>query len=516
MSSPSLPQDAPHPSAAIPSANRHASLGWAAWLTALAFGLAAFFLFTRHNDFPFYYHTDEPGKVNQVLTGERNFHHPLLLLESTEVAMFLTHAEWQPQPAVEAGRAVSAFFAAAAITALVLLTWGLGGPKAGLLAGALLVTHPVIFELAHYMKEDCALLAGVAWSFFAMERYARRPTLWRAGLVGVAAGFAASGKAIGLVIAGVAVLVLLVSPRPGRRWDWQAALIVLFTAFLVFAAVNFESFIHRSGAKHGLSKEMKRIDMRANERGQTIEVKYVSKFGRVISIPLLLATAFLIRRRWLERRDVSIFVWVLIAFPLVFAAILSVAPVTKERYLLPVFALFCVLGALGLVEMATTRTFRWSRVVAILLAVIAIAWHLPNLLRYQHEFSLDDRRDVIAWIKANLPPDAIIAHDRRARLDFAQEWGGPDFQFPQQTRMTRRYAADLGSLKKLRHDHILYVLACEQDYHTALRERSHPSKDDKERETFYLDLFKKGKLLWERPAGKLAYLHPGLRLYEIP
>src|SRR6202022_1683638 len=34
--------------------------------------------YTRHNAFPFYYHTDEPGKVNQIISGTRTYRHPLL------------------------------------------------------------------------------------------------------------------------------------------------------------------------------------------------------------------------------------------------------------------------------------------------------------------------------------------------------------------------------------------------------------------------------------------------------
>jgi hypothetical protein len=340
--------------------------------------------------------------------------------------------------------------------------------------------------------------------------------LWRAGAVGVAAGLAVSGKAIGVTIAGVALLVVVITPRAGRRFDWKAGAIFLFAALLVFGAVNFDTLTKPSRAKHGLSNELDRIDLRASERGQTFEIKYVSKFGREISVPILLATAFWIYRRWRERRTLSICTWVIIAFPLVFTAVLSVAPVTKERYLLPAFALFCVLGALGMAEMATTRSFRHSGLVAALLAVLAVAWHLPNLLRYHREFATDDRRELIAFINARLPANSIIAHDRRVRFDVARQWGEPAYQFPQQTRMTRRYAADLGNLKELRKEGILYVVACEQDYHTALRDRHRPSKGEEERERFYRDLFKNGKLLWERPAGKLAYLHPGLRLYEIP
>ncbi len=501
---------------ASPIAATSSNLGWKAWVAALLLGLAAFGLFTRNNTFPFFYHTDEPGKVRQVLTGERNFHHPLLLLKSTEVVMALTHAEAKPQAAAEAGRTVSAFYAATAVTALVLLAWGLGGPIAGLLAGVLLITHPVLFELAHYMKEDCSLLAGVAWSFFAMERYTRKPTLGRAILVGLAAGLAVSGKAIGLAVAGVALLVVFLTPRNGRRFDWKASLLVIAGAALIFGTVNFESIVHTKGAKRGLKNEFDRIELRASERGPGFEVKYVSKFGRVISVPILIATAFWIYRRWRERRSQCLCTWAIIIFPLVFTAVLSVAPVTKERYLLPVFALFCVLGALGMAEMATSNSFRRPRLIAGLLAIAATAWHLPNLFRYYQEFGTDDRRDVIAWIRTNLPPKAIIAHDRRARLDYGRSWGAEGYDFPQQTRATKRYAADLGNLQEIRQEGILYVLACEQDYHTALRGRHKPSKGEKEREDFYRTLFSKGKLLWKSPPGKLAYLHPGLELYEIP
>jgi hypothetical protein len=260
---------------------------------------------------------------------------------------------------------------------------------------------------------------------------------------------------------------------------------------------------------------MDRIDLRASERGTTFEVKYISKFGREISVPVLLGTVFWIYRRWRDRQRQSIGTWIVIAFPLVFTAVLSVAPVTKERYLLPAFALFCVLGALGLAEMATSQAFRRSSLVAGGLMALAVAWHLPNLVRYYREFGVDDRRDLIAYIRENLPADAIVAHDRRVRLDYARHWGAVADQFPQETRATKRYAADLGTLKELRKDGIHYVVACEQDYHTAMRDRHRPSKGEEDREHFYRTLLK-SKPLWERPAGKLAYLHPGLRLYEIP
>lgn len=491
-------------------------LDWRAWLVAVLFGAVAFALFTRHNDFPFYYHTDEPGKVKQVQTGERNFHHPLLLLRSTEAVLALSRVERTPQAIVEAGRMVSAFYAALAVTALTLLAWSLGGKWAGVIAGALLTTHPVLFELAHYMKEDCTLLGGIAASFLGMSLYAQRPTLARAAGVGVAAGLAASGKAVGLAIAAIALLAVAAIPRNGRRWDWRPIAIYLGAALLVFAAINFEALREIAGAQGGLASEMHRLDKRNAAREGAVEIKYLSKFGRVISVPLILATGYWIWRRWQTRREQSPLTWVLIGFPLVFAATLSIAPVTKERYMLPVFALFCVLGALGIAELFVTRPFRRAALVAGLLAVTAIGWHGPILAQYCREFASDDRRDLIAWIQQNVPADATIAHDRRARLEVAQRDGLPRDRFPQKALSARRRMPDLGSLDELRKDGVRWFVVCDMDATNVLRREKREDKSAREERKFYERLFREGKLRWERPVGRILYLHPGLHIYELP
>ena len=41
----------------------------------------------RHNNFPFYYHTDEPGKVERVVSGEHNYRHPLLMINVTDLVV---------------------------------------------------------------------------------------------------------------------------------------------------------------------------------------------------------------------------------------------------------------------------------------------------------------------------------------------------------------------------------------------------------------------------------------------
>lgn len=132
-------------------------------LVAIIVFIGAMALFSEHSSFPIYYHTDEPGKVLQVTHRGKNFHHPTLLLTSASLARraFLHGgAEDDPQRVVEMGRRVVATFAAASAALLALLAARLHGLWAGLSAGLLVVTNPLLYELAHYFKEDPVLLFG--------------------------------------------------------------------------------------------------------------------------------------------------------------------------------------------------------------------------------------------------------------------------------------------------------------------------------------------------------------------
>src|SRR6478735_302812 len=66
------------------------------WLFAGVFTLVALLLFTRHADFPYLYHTDEPSKTAQIIEHDYNFHHPLLLLRATEALVQATGTPLAP------------------------------------------------------------------------------------------------------------------------------------------------------------------------------------------------------------------------------------------------------------------------------------------------------------------------------------------------------------------------------------------------------------------------------------
>src|SRR3954469_866243 len=73
------------------------------WLAVLALTLGTLVLHSRHNEFPFYYEKDAGSKVAQVLSGQRNFFHPMLMLNATDLGMRLTGAPRTEEDAARVG-----------------------------------------------------------------------------------------------------------------------------------------------------------------------------------------------------------------------------------------------------------------------------------------------------------------------------------------------------------------------------------------------------------------------------
>jgi hypothetical protein len=148
---------------------------------------------------PFYYHSDEPSKVEQVI-GLRplNFKHPLLLMNATRALAFASGVE-DRQAAVRAGRTVSAAFAAGTVTALAALAWLAGGLLAAACVAPLVLLSHGLFTFAHFMKEDTAVTFGFACVLLAASAFAQRPRAGTAAALGAACALALSGKYVGAV-----------------------------------------------------------------------------------------------------------------------------------------------------------------------------------------------------------------------------------------------------------------------------------------------------------------------------
>jgi hypothetical protein len=484
-------------------------------LWALGLFVLTLTLNLRHRTFAWYYHPDEPGKVEQVLTSQWDFHHPMLVLTTTKLAVETLHVSREPQAIVQTGRAVSAVFTAFAIVALSLLAFMWRGWPAAIAAGGALMLHHQLFELSHYMKEDAALLLGFALAWLAAFAFERRPTLRLAAALGAACGVAISGKYIGVIALLPAIHALWKAPGPGRGWCALAFVAVLVPVLL---AINWPLVSQLETFRTSLVRETSFVV--TGQKGTTNRVPHALYWNVFIdnTTPAIwLLLIFFLAARWRERRALTPVQWHLIAFPFAYALALSLSPKSNDRYFLPATAAFTLLAALGTVDLSRSLQRRF---VGWLAAAALILGQAGSWARYNFAFQHDDSRELIAWCRTELPRDAVIAKDSRIWLpDPKKPATLPADAIPQKV-LAAKFVADLGTLDELRAQGVTHVAVSESDYGRfflkSVRPQAGQDADYFRRKAFYETLLREGEQpLFERERGTVIYLHPGIRVYRI-
>lgn len=511
-----------NPPISLPSDSRRLIV-WAVLLFA-----ASLFVQTRHQDFPFFYHPDEPGKVEQVISGKWNFNHPMLLLSSTRAAMAAMKTPPRGQEVVEAGRLVSAIFMSVAVVALSLLAYAWRGWPAALGAGGALALHHQLYELAHYFKEDSALLAGLSLTFLMLLAVWWRPTWRRVALLGVACGLAVSGKYLGVVAFALALPVLYCAPerRPARFAVFAAAAVV------TFCVVNLPLLLQLGTFQQSLGREMDFVVH--GQRGMTRSVPHAQYWNVFVdnTTPVIwVLLAVFLHARWRERRSLSLPEIIIIAFPFLYALALSFSPKSNDRYFLPASALFTLFAALGTMDLARRvergSKRRWALFGACMALVLAQFVSPPSpldwrtLAEYARAFRVDDNRDLIAWLRTELPPTAVLAKDNRIALpDPARKKDAARVGVIPQKVIGAKYVPDLGSVEEMRAKGITHVVVSESDYGRfflpTLRPQEAERADFERRKAFYEMLVRDHQPLFQRDRGTVIYLHPGIRVYRLP
>ena len=144
-----------------------------------------------------------------------------------------------------------------------------------------------------------------------------------------------------------------------------------------------------------------------------------------------------------------------------------------------------------------------------------------TLSQYFAAFQRDDNAELIAWIKAELPPDAVIAKDSRIRLpDPESEKDRRRFAPMSQKILAERYAADLGTVAEMRALGVTHLAVSKTDYGRFLLPGLTPQKiergDFERRKAFYEKLIRDEEPIFVRDRGTVLDLHPGIRIYRLP
>jgi hypothetical protein len=491
-------------------------------------------LFTRGNEFLFFYHPDESSKVQQIQTAEWNFNHPMLMLTTARCVALVSGNLENSQAVVVLGRWVSAAFMAAAVALLAATVWLTADAWAGALAGLLLLTNQQLFELAHYFKEDASLLFGLSVWFLALALFQRKPDWKRALLVGAGAALAVSGKYLGAFAPVVSPLLLwLMLPKENRtRFGpmlafWAGGFILSFALVnlpLILGIAKFQASLHREVSLA--------VD---SQRGSTRSVPhsvYLSAFRDNVVFLLWVFIGFFAHHCWKLRRTLPPLDGLLLLVPVGFLTVLSFVPKTNDRYFLPATALFLCVAARGFfvfrhfisppaasLSEASGKRRVLLRYFGTLLLLACFTVQLLQLGVYYSAFVRDDRKELITWLNANLP-DAVLAQDDRALMPTEKR---PEF-LPYQPKLTPRVIekrfTPTDSVESLRAAGVTHVILSESNYGRYFLKslQSHKKTTEQHAETrgFYEAIRKSAPPLWFSPRSKVTYLHPGLEVYALP
>jgi 4-amino-4-deoxy-L-arabinose transferase-like glycosyltransferase len=358
-------------------------------------------------DFPFGYHGDEPKKVHFVLSGDQDFHHPILMLQLSRCANWALGRTTE-QDVVILGRSCSALCGVGVVFASFWLASQIMPVAWALLAAVGVAISPTMVIHAHYFKEDVLLTACALFSFRCFISFIRRTDLGTTMWLGVATGLAlASHYKSLLLIALYLVFPLLRRSHHGFEYYRYLALAMILAAW-IFLSINwplFENFhVFIEGVEHEADHVLAGHDLRIG--GFTyyfcFHLLYSLVPGMTLALTVLALSEILLAvPRW------SMTSWeerLLIAFAAVFYAVPEFAPLKPDpdfaRYVLPVVPVLIVLACrrLYMVSIWLTRSKLAWLPVGLGFACLGFSGYDTLLLDYY--LTRDTRAEAASWIAA--------------------------------------------------------------------------------------------------------------------
>jgi hypothetical protein len=291
-------------------------------------------------------------------------------------------------------RRFQAVFSVASVALAGVLATRLGGPVAGLAAGALLAVSPLEVRTVHLFRPDVVLQAFVLAALLALRRVG--DDLKGDLLAGAAVGAATAIKFSGVLVA-IGYTVHRLVARPIR---WAYLPLAGLASLAAFAVLSPYTFLAGSKA---LARAQTQVAYHYVDKGQaTAGGGYLERLGTYLAtLPdglgwpaVLLAVAGMVaaRARWRS--------WAPHAATVAGAlAVFASAEVTHDRFVVPYLGVVCAGAGLGVAALAD-RDRRLAGVVA----AVAVAVPLVASVRYAAAVSRPGARDRVAdWVGAHVP-----------------------------------------------------------------------------------------------------------------
>jgi hypothetical protein len=498
------------------------------------------FLYTHRNNFPFFYHTTEPSKIEQITVHNYNFNHPLLMLDTAGLAAKISGAQTQ-QEKVMAGRTVSAVYASLTIVLLMICAHLLSGPFAAAAAGFLMSFSPMMIRLSHYFKEDPTFLFGIALSLLAFIIFFRKPSVKTLAFAAVSAAAASSGKYVGFIFLVMGIVAIVrtsvydAKQDPLSRKKKVGLFLLIF--FAVFTIINIDMILYFNTIIERLSAKLSHTG--GDKAGGIVALsghggarpafplfEYIKMFFRSSSgiIPYLVLGYFAHLIATFKKREAG--EKFITAFFFLFTIILSFGKVASDQYFLPQ-ELLCFLFSAIIVYRISVYVRKWIGTrISIACFAAAIAVLIFSLYPFaadavaQFDPKYDSRVKMTKWIEASIDAPAKIACDGYVLL--------PDMISRSSVLSARKglscelmeYTGDLGSVEAALKKGFTHVAVANSTYGRFFDKNNVPSAGAAglfaARQSFYAELFLKGSLVWETKSRYGGIINETLKIYRLP
>jgi len=491
-------------------------------LTVFAGGLV---WFTHGNKNPVFYNPEEMVRVSQVISGEWDYHRPVLFEFTISIMKQLFHVSSDLQPVAELGRVVSAFYSVASIVCLSLAIYFLCNRAAAVLLSCLLLWQHEFFDLAHTVNENTSLMFGAALSLLAMVLLEQKATVARALFLGCSVAIAASAQYIGLLLLVPALIVVF---RCGNR-ELRGARIAEFVLGLLFAmlVLNFSAITKLPVTVMDLFQNLMSA-MASLPEGMSNLVKgyYWLLLLKNTTPAIWVMFGLSICIFWFRRPMLKVSETALLVIPAVYFLLLLFSPPESDLHFLPMIGFtyaFAVVGSALTGEMIVKLSEQargWLLPALIAVCLSACFLEFVRGLRYFVAFNRDDRLDMLTWMDGNLEPGSKVIADRTAFLPALLAEMDQKYRFEVVSGELEPTSGKVPSLSALVASGVSYAAISDSDYERFLSQVASVAQANDASfgawKQFYYDVLSKGILIWRRDRGAVKYMQPGLAVYHLP
>lgn len=470
-------------------------------------------LYIVNNRFSLNYHTDETKKVHFVQTGKQDYHHPLLLLQSTRLAVAITDLFTDTESktmVVFIGRCVSAFFALLAWLFSYLLFSKIMSRWEALAVSTIAAFTPIIAVHAHYLKEDTFLLAGIYASLWALvsalESHQRKYWLFLA----IALGFSFSSHYKSSMLVPIMFIAPLLKEHRLNKAVYLNMVKALAGSAIVALIINYPIFTEMDTLLKGIEHEKGEaldghdIIMPFSRYWFTFHLQesIVPGITLFLTIPGLLGGLFYLTKTPQTKywKQSTLVLTVVILYAVVEASQKKPAP-DYMRYVIPIIPAYLALGYLFVKWVYEKLRPQQATSLAIATVVLLSIYPLYDSIKLVQYLDDDTRAQVAEVIDPLASREEVVYEYYASGDNGADDWMFTYFNWKKAVEQGKRYAV----ASSFAYDRFFNASVHEGQTEWAIRSKQ-----------VYSELFEKLPYIEIKPKYKsFAFSNPTLRIVDL-